>query len=207
MSNTEQKNIEAPKTIASQRKLEAIVVGTSAGGIKALLSILPHLPTTFRLPIVVVLHLSDKHESKLAEIFQHHCAMPVRQAQDKERIAAGTLYFAAPGYHLSIERDRSFSLSCEEAVHYARPSIDILMQSAADAYGAGLAGVLLTGANQDGAAGLASIQLAGGLTIVQNPATAEISIMPQAALDIFHPDMILSLPEILRLLIDLERTK
>jgi len=182
--------------------IKAIVIGASAGGIKALLEILSPLPAQFRLPIIVVLHLSDKGKSNLVEVFQHHLNMPVRQAQDKEKIESGYVYFAGPGYHLSIENDRSFSLSGEDPVHYSRPSIDILMTSAADAYGASLAGFLLTGANDDGAEGLANIKEAGGLTIVQNPNEAEISIMPKAAIHFRQPDMILSLHDIQALIVD-----
>ncbi len=185
-------------------KISAIVIGASAGGIRALLKILSPLPVTYRLPIVVVLHLPHDRESKLLDVFQYHCALPVREAQDKEQIKAGTLYFAGTGYHLSIERDRSFSLSCEEPVSYARPAIDVLMQSAADAYGPRLAGFLLTGANHDGAKGMACIKEAGGLTVVQDPNEAEIAVMPQAAINCCEPDMILSLHDIHTLLVDLE---
>jgi len=188
-------------------KINAIVIGTSAGGIRALLKILSPLPPTYKLPIIIVLHLPHNRESKLIDVFQYHCSLPVREAQDKEHINAGTLYFAGTGYHLSIEHDLSFSLSCEEHVSFARPSIDVLMQSAADAYGQGLAGFLLTGANHDGADGMACIKAAGGLTIVQDPNEAEIPLMPQAAINLREPDMILSLNEIHALLVDLESCK
>lgn len=188
-------------------KIDAIVIGASAGGIRALLKILSPLPVTYQRPIVVVLHLPHERESKLIDVFQYHCALPVREAQDKEQIKAGTLYFAGTGYHLSIERDHSFSLSCEEPVSYARPSIDVLMQSAADAYGPRLAGFLLTGANHDGAEGMACIKAAGGLSVVQDPNEAEISAMPQAAIKRCEPDMILSLYDIHALLVDLESSK
>lgn len=185
-------------------KISAIVIGASAGGIRALLKILSPLPVTYQLPIVVVLHLPHDRDSKLIDVFQYHSALPVREAQDKEHIKAGTLYFAGTGYHLSIEHDHSFSLSCEEPVSYARPAIDVLMQSAADAYGPRLAGFLLTGANHDGADGLARIKAAGGLTVVQDPNEAEISVMPQAAINCCEPDMILSLHDIHALLLQLE---
>ena len=147
---------------AKQQTIEALVIGASAGGVPALLTLLSDLPESFRLPMVAVLHLPDDRDSELAEIFQHRLAIAVREAVDKEIIAPATLYFAGSGYHLSVEMDRSFSLSCEAPVHYSRPSIDVLMESAADAYGAGLAGILLTGANFDGAAGLAKIRQRGG---------------------------------------------
>ena len=189
----------------SRRAIEAIVIGASAGGIKALLNLLAALPADFRIPIIIVLHMPDTRESRLVEVFQHHIALSVKLAQDKADIAPGHVYFAGPGYHLLIERGRSFSLSCEEPIHYSRPSIDILMVSAADAYGASLAGILLTGASHDGAEGMARIHEAGGLTVVQEPADAEIATMPQAALDLFTPDFILPLAEIQQLISRLEK--
>ncbi|PUA30797.1 MAG: chemotaxis protein CheB [Cellvibrio sp. 79] len=190
----------------SGRRIEAIVIGASAGGIRALMLLLGKLPAHFRVPIIIVLHMPDTRESRLAEVFQHHTAMTVTMAEDKERISPGTIYFAGPGYHLSIERERCFSLSCEEPLHYSRPSIDFLMSSAADAYGASLAGILLTGANQDGAEGMAGIHNNGGLTIVQDPAEAEMAFMPQAALDLFTPDFIMPLEQIQHLIFRLEKS-
>lgn len=202
MSELSDKNLEAK---IFGRKIEAIVVGASAGGIKALLSLVKALPANFRLPIVIVLHMPDSHESRLADVFQHHTAIKVGIAEDKERIVSGRIYFAGPGYHLSIESDKSFSVSCEEPLHYSRPSIDFLMSSAADAYGDSLAGILLTGANQDGAEGMQRIHEAGGVTVVQDPAEAEIAVMPQSALDLFVPDFVLPLHDIQRLIFTLEK--
>lgn len=190
---------------ATERRIEAVVIGASAGGVTALLTLLTGLPETFRLPIVAVLHLPEDRDSLLVEIFQHRLPIAVREAADKESIAPATLYFAAPGYHLSVEMDRTFSLSCEAPVHYSRPSIDVLMASAADAYGASLAGILLTGANFDGAAGLAKIQQQGGLTVVQDPAEAEVATMPEAAIRKLHPNLILTLDGIRSLLLKLDR--
>ena len=181
---------------AVARPIEAVVIGASAGGFEALLAILDGLPATYPMPLVAVLHLPEHHESRLAELFGYRLSLQVREARDKESLAPGILYFAPSGYHLSIETDRSFSLSCEERVSYARPSIDVLFASAVDAYGKSLAGILLTGANYDGAAGLAGMQVAGALTIVQDPASAEVSTMPEAALRKMKPDLILPLAEI-----------
>jgi two-component system chemotaxis response regulator CheB len=186
---------EIARTLAG-RRIEAVVIGTSAGGFEALLAILKGLPATYPLPLVAVLHLPDHHESRLAELFGYRLSLQVREARDKEPLAPGILYFAPAGYHLSVEADRSFSLSCEERVNYARPSIDVLFASAADAYGKSLAGILLTGANHDGAAGLAGMQVAGALTIVQDPASAEVATMPEAALRRMTPDLLLPLAEI-----------
>ncbi|MFL6676477.1 MAG: chemotaxis protein CheB [Massilia sp.] len=187
------------------RRIELIVIGGSAGGIDALLTLLPALPRGFALPAVCILHLPPDRESRLAELFRDRVALPVREAVDKEPIQAGTIYFAGPGYHLSVEQDRSFSLSCEPPVQFARPAIDVLMESSADAYGAGLAGILLTGANQDGAAGLARIAECGGLTIVQDPAEAEARAMPEQAIRRKLPDLVLPLAGIAALLPLLEK--
>lgn len=181
---------------AVARPIEAVVIGASAGGFEALLAILKGLPASYPMPLVAVLHLPEHHESRLAELFGYRLLLQVREARDKESLAPGILYFAPSGYHLSIENDHSFSLSCEERVSYARPSIDVLFASAADAYGKSLAGILLTGANYDGAAGLAGMQVAGALTIVQDPASAEIATMPEAAIRRMKPDLILPLAEI-----------
>lgn len=185
--------------------IEAIVIGASAGGVEALLNILSPLRKGFVLPIIVVLHLPDERRSQLAEVFARRVSMPVREAGDKIHVEAGTLYFATPGYHLSVEQDRSFSLSLEDRVHYSRPSIDFLFESAADVYGSRLAAVLLTGANRDGARGLAQVKYSGGLTIVQDPDEAQVATMPLAALDTHQPDHILPIRGISRLLVELER--
>ncbi|WLH81884.1 chemotaxis protein CheB [Pseudomonas sp. FP2335] len=184
--------------------IEAIVVGASAGGVEALLGIFAELPTGFGLPIIAVLHLPDERRSQLAEVFARRLRIPVREARDKELIEAGTLFFAGPGYHLSVENDRSLSLSQEDRVHHSRPAIDYLFASAADAYGAGLLAILLTGANQDGARGLAHVKQSGGTTIVQDPKEARIAVMPLAALALHAPDHILTLSRIGSLLASLE---
>jgi two-component system chemotaxis response regulator CheB len=185
--------------------VDAIVVGASAGGVEALLTIFKPLPRTFSLPIVTVLHLPDDRLSRLAEVFRVHLAIAVKEADDKEPLVPGTLYFAAPGYHLSVEADLSLSLSQEDRVFYSRPSIDILFDSAADAYGPRLAGVVLTGANNDGAKGIARIKEYGGLTVVQDPKRALARAMPEAALASHTPDFLLPLSDISLLLVELER--
>lgn len=185
------------------RRIEALVIGASAGGIAALLAILPGL-TAPRFPVVVVLHMPEQRESRLAEVFGTRLAMPVRQADDKAPLDNGVLYFAPPGYHLSIETERCFSLSQEDPVHFSRPSIDVLMASAADAYGAGLAGMLLTGASADGADGLAQIGRAGGLTVVQDPRDADIPTMPASAIRLRAPELVLARPALRTLLTRLE---
>lgn len=186
-------------------KVKAVVIGASAGGVVALLKLLSGLPERFRLPVITVLHMPDNRNSKLIEIFQNRSALPVREAADKAAIEAGVIYFAGPGYHLSIETDRTFSLSCEASVHFSRPAIDVLMESAADAYGHALAGILLTGANCDGAAGLAKIRRYGGFAVVQDPLEAQVPTMPEAAIRMSQPDLILRLDDIRSLLIQMDR--
>lgn len=192
--------------IRSLPVVDAIVIGASSGGVDALMKIFASLSPGFGLPIIVVLHLPDERRSRLAEVFQQRLPIPVKEVDDKEMIVPGTLYFAAPGYHVSVEKDFSLSLSQEERIYHSRPSIDILFESAADAYGARLAGVLLTGANQDGARGLALIKQHGGFTVVQDPRLAQVPTMPEAALSLHMPNHILPLHDIGRLLIELERT-
>lgn len=184
-------------------RVEAVVIGTSAGGVDALAMLLADLPAPWRLPLVAVIHLPERRESRLPEVFAHRLSIPVREAEDKAPVAGGTLYFAPPSYHLSIERSREFSLSCEPPVMWSRPSIDLLMTSAADAYGPRVAGLLLTGANPDGAQGLRHIHHAGGLTAVQDPAEAAVDTMPRAALALHHPDRVLPLRALRTLLMDL----
>ncbi|MCI3945434.1 chemotaxis protein CheB [Pseudomonas syringae] len=186
--------------------VDAIVVGASAGGVEAMLKIFSGLRPHFSLPILTVLHVPDDRRSQLAEVFQNRLSIPVKEADDKEDIVPGTLYFAPSGYHLSVESDLSLSLSQEDRVFYSRPSIDILFDSAADAYGPRLAGILLTGANNDGARGLKQIKSYGGFTVIQDPSQARASTMPEAALALHAPDYLLSLNDIGRLLVELERT-
>ena len=193
--------------MTDRRPVEAVVIGASAGGVEALLTIFSELKPGFRLPIIVVLHLPEERRSQLAEVFARRLPLAVREVQDKQPIVPGTLYFAGPGYHVSIEQDHSFSLSQEEPVHYSRPAIDYLFESAADVYQQRLAAILLTGANRDGAQGLSVVQQSGGLTIVQDPDEAQVATMPRAALDLFQPDCILPLRGIGRLLVELEHSQ
>ena len=195
---------ETAASLARVPGVQAIVVGASAGGVEALLSIFGGLAPGFRLPIIVVLHLPDERRSQLAEVFDRRLQMPVVEARDKEMIQPGTLYFAGPGYHLSVEHDRSLSLSQEDRVHHSRPAIDFLFESAADAYGPNLLAILLTGANQDGGRGLAQVKQLGGITVVQDPLEARVDVMPKAALALHTPDYILTLSRIGDLLASLE---
>lgn len=167
----------------SRPACKAVVIGASAGALEALSAILPVLPSGFPVPILVVVHLPPDRDSLLASLLDEKCALTVKEAEDKEILEAGTVYIAPPDYHMHVERDGSISLSADELVLFSRPSIDVLFESAADIYGADLAGVILTGANHDGANGLKAIADKGGVAIVQNPATAHVPIMPQSAIN------------------------
>ena len=161
---------------------EAIAVGASAGALEALSVVLPALPADFPAAILIVVHLPADRASLLADLLGAKCAITVREAEDKEPIRPGTAYLAPPDYHLLVERDRRLSLSSEEPVNYSRPSVDVLFESAADVFGPGLVGVVLTGANADGAAGLRAVESAGGVPVVQLPDDAYAKSMPEAAL-------------------------
>jgi two-component system, chemotaxis family, protein-glutamate methylesterase/glutaminase len=175
---------------------EAVVIGASAGALEALSVILPTLPVNYGLPIMVVVHIPPDKRSVLAELFAAKCALKVVEAEDKTPLEAGTIYFAPPDYHLLVETDKSLALSADEPVLFSRPSIDVLFESAADIYGPGLIGIILTGANQDGALGLKAIAEAGGIAIVQNPETAFQDAMPDAAINAVPKADILSLASI-----------
>jgi two-component system, chemotaxis family, protein-glutamate methylesterase/glutaminase len=182
------------------RAIDAIVIGTSAGGVEALSTVLPALPAGVATPVFVVLHLPREKPSLLVSIFTPKCALPVREAEDKEPVEPGTVYFAPPDYHLLIDEGPTLALSADEAVHFSRPSIDVLFESAADIYGARLLGIILTGASEDGAAGLDAIRRAGGCTVVQQPETAHVATMTEAALKRGPADFVLPLERIAELL-------
>ena len=179
---------------------EAVAIGASAGGIDALFVLLGALRPPLPCPVMVVLHLPDDHQSRLVQVFAARLSVPVQEAQPHAPVEPGSVYFAPPGYHLLVEPDRTFSLSVDAPVLFSRPSIDVLLQSCADAYGARLLGIILTGANEDGAQGLASIRAAGGLTAVQDPREAQHSTMPEAAVRAARPDFILPLTGLASLL-------
>ncbi len=183
----------------------ALVVGASAGAIEALSRILPALPGGFAAPILVVVHLPASGPSLLVELFAPRCALRVREAEDKVRPEPGTIYFAPPDYHVLVEPDGRLSLSVDEPVNFSRPSIDVLFESAAEAYGGGLAGLVLTGANADGARGLAAVRRAGGRAMVQDPAGARAEAMPRAALRSVPDALVLPLEGIAHALADFGR--
>jgi len=167
---------------ASEPPASAVVIGASVGAVQALEAILPKLPETFPQPLVIVVHQPREATNGLAELFASRCRIAVKEAEDKEMLRPGTAYFAPADYHLLVEADRRLSLSSDEPELYSRPSIDVLFAAAADAFGAGLTGIVLTGANADGTRGLAAVLAAGGEAWVQTPATAEAGTMPRSAL-------------------------
>ncbi|MEW6266044.1 MAG: chemotaxis protein CheB [Thermodesulfobacteriota bacterium] len=172
-----------------------IVIGGSAGGLQAMRTLLGLLPTGFKTPLAVVLH-RQAGTTGLSAVLQQNSPFPVLEAEDKTELQPGHLYLAPADYHLLVE-DESLALSTDAPVASARPSIDVLFESAAEAFGHRIIGVLLTGKSQDGAAGLASIKERGGLVIIQDPRTAEEGFMPAAALAAVPAvDYVLPLPEI-----------
>lgn len=179
-----------------------VVIGASAGAIQALSQILPSLPADFPLPILVVVHVPADRSNFLAPLFQDKCQLAVREADDKEPALGGTVYFAPPDYHLLLEVDGSLSLASDEPVQHSRPSIDVLFESAADAFGADVIGIVLTGANADGAAGLRAIAAAGGTPLVEDPQLAFADAMPDAARKACPSARVLTLDGIAKFLLE-----
>ncbi|OAN52230.1 chemotaxis protein CheB [Paramagnetospirillum marisnigri] len=166
----------------AQGPIHAFAIGCSAGGLNALHAILPELPEGFPAPVVVVAHLGANDGGNMAAALRRDCRLPVVEAEERLPAQAGTVYIAPPDYHLLMEADHTFSLSADAKVLNARPSIDVFMESAAEAWGRSLAAILLTGANADGAAGMAAVKANGGLCIVQDPDGATAPEMPDAAI-------------------------
>ena len=184
------------------RKREIVVIGASAGALDALSRVLPLLPASYRLPILITVHLPAGKSNLMIELLQAKCALPVREAEDKQPIEPGVIAFAPPDYHLLVESNGRLSLSVDEPVHFSRPAIDPLFESAADVYGEGTIGVILTGASEDGAAGLRAIEVARGLPLVQEPDTAEAETMPRAALARCIDPFVLRLEQIAATLVE-----
>ncbi len=181
---------------------ELVVIGTSWGGLNALKCLLVGLPRDFRLAIAIVQHRSRNAGDLLCELLGRHSLLPVVEAEDKHPITPGHVYLAPADYHLLVEPG-NFALSTEAPVLYSRPSIDVLFETAADAYMHRAIGVILTGANRDGSQGLATLKRRGGLAIVQDPTEAESSPMPTAAISATQVDYILPLAKISPCLIEL----
>jgi len=187
--------VNAPFPHADLAAAEAVVIGTSAGGVDALLGLLSALPRNFHAPVLVVIHLPPDSPSGLAALFGSRCALPVFEAIDKQPITPGTVVLAPPNYHLLVEPTRTLALSMDEPVFYSRPAVDLLFDSASIAYGSRLLALLLTGGSEDGSKGLAAVRRRGGKAWVQDPLTAVASAMPAAGLALAGADDVLTLSE------------
>lgn len=186
---------------------EAIVIGVSSGGMNAMKVMFSLLPKSFSIPIIIVQHISAHSDSQWIELLNEKSNLNIKEADEKEKIDTGNVYIAPANYHLLIEKGKTFSLTIDERVNFARPSIDVLFESAAEAYKNNLIGIVLTGSNSDGTKGIKRIQECGGLTIVQDPETAESAYMPASAIAVIKPDYILSLEDIIKLLIKIDKQK
>lgn len=175
---------------------ELVVIGASAGGMDALKKIISQLDEEFNLPVIVVQHVAPHSDNYLVTYLDSFTSLHVVEASEKQRVTPGFVYFAPPNYHLLLEENKTFTLTVENKVNFSRPSIDVLFETAAIACREKLIGVLLTGASNDGADGIRFIHSAQGLTIVQDPETAYVPIMPKAAIDTSPVDHILPLEEI-----------
>ncbi len=182
-------------------RYRAIVIGCSAGGLHALIALLKDLPSNYPVPVMIVQHRLKNERTLLEDVLQQHCTICIRQADEKEPITNGNAYLAPPDYHLLVEQDGTFSLSTDEKVNHARPSIDVLFETAAEVYAENLVSIILTGANSDGCKGVTAVRAHNGLTIAQDPEEAEFPVMPLAAIKSGSIDRVLSLADIRTFLI------
>lgn len=190
-----------PKT--SYIPYKAVVIGVSTGGVSALKIVLGGLPADFPIPVLVTTHITPDADDGLAVLLNTLCAIRVKEADEQETIAPGTVYLAPANYHLLVELGGILALSIDPPVNFARPSVDVLFESAADVYGASLIGVIMTGAGYDGSKGLFKIKQHRGTTIVQDPADAEMDSMPCSALQLHKADHVVRVTEIPGLLVRL----
>lgn len=184
------------------KRFQAVVIGVSSGGVDALKRLLPALPADYPLPILIVIHIAPGSGDGLALLLDELSEVRVKEADEGEALQPGVVYFAPANYHLLVERDGRMGLSTDAPVNFARPSIDVLFESAAVCFGSALVAVILTGAAHDGAAGLACVQQQGGCTIVQDPRDAMTDSMPKSALALCQPDHLVTLAELPALLLD-----
>jgi two-component system chemotaxis response regulator CheB len=193
--------LDSPAPAAARLPYDIVVIGCSLGGMQALEIIFKAIPRDFCVPIAVVQHRHRASNETLPSHFRRFSRLPVVDVEDKQWIRPGTVYLAPANYHLLVERGE-FNLSVDEKVRFSRPSIDVLFQSAADAYGSGVIAMVLTGANDDGARGAQRVKRRGGVVIVQDPQTAEAPEMPRAAIAAGPVDQILPLDQIASYLVD-----
>lgn len=182
---------------------QAIVIGVSTGGVQALKTLLGQLPADFPLPILIVQHISPDAGDGMAKLLDSLCAIRVKEADEQEKILPGTVYLAPPNYHLLVEQGGTLALSADPPVSYARPSVDVLFESAAEVFGPGLVGIVLTGANYDGSRGAVAIKQRGGLVVVQDPADAVAQQMPESVLAATAVDHVVPLAGMAALLLRL----
>jgi two-component system chemotaxis response regulator CheB len=184
----------------STKRFNAVVMGVSTGGVLALKCILGALPADFPIPVLVTAHIAPNSDDGLAVLLDTLCAIRVKEADEQETMIPGTVYLAPANYHLLVERGGNLALSIDPPVNFSRPSVDVLFETAADAYGETLIGVILTGAGCDGSRGLLKIKNCGGVAVVQDPVDAEMGSMPASALKLMHADYVVPLKEISGLL-------
>lgn len=184
---------------------ELVVIGASAGAVSALSQLIPMLPVDFAPATALVVHVPPRGPNLMVSLFAGRGSLPVVEIEDKAPIEPGTIYVAPPDYHVLVEPDRRFSLDVDDPVNFSRPSVDVLFESAAASYAERTLGIVLTGANADGSAGLRAIRNAGGYTVVQDPSTAAVAEMPRSAIAAANPHVVTDLAGISELLRSLPR--
>jgi two-component system chemotaxis response regulator CheB len=194
--------MEESKIISNQR---VVIIGGSAGSLNALLQILPDLPVFKSYALVIVLHRRGTDDLTLEGLIKLKAQTPVTIIEDKVELKSGFIYVAPSNYHLLFEKNNLFALDTSEKVNYSRPSIDVSFESAAEVYGPNLIGILLSGSNTDGTAGLKAIQNAGGIVIIQDPKSAEMPYMPSNAILNITADYILNTEDILKFIIAIDK--
>ncbi len=194
--------MEEGKIILNQR---VVIVGGSAGSLNALLQILPDLPVFKSYALVIVLHRRGTDDLTLEELIKLKAQTPVKLIEDKVQLTNGFIYVAPSNYHLLFEKNNFFALDTSEKVNYSRPSIDVSFESAAEVYGTNLIGILLSGSNTDGTQGIKAIHDAGGVTVIQDPISAEMPYMPSNAILNMTPDYILTTEDILKFIISIDK--
>lgn len=172
------------------KQARLLAIGGSAGSLQVILAVLTAIGDGFPIPVLVVLHRNGVFESSLEDLFSSRTSLSIKEVEEKDPLLDGTVYLCPADYHVLLETDRSFSLDYSERVHFSRPSIDVTFRSAADVYGAGLMCLLLSGGNVDGSEGMQYVKDRGGITVVQDPATADVPYMPQQAITRMRPDYI-----------------
>lgn len=185
-------------------QFDIVIIGGSAGSLQVLMKILPQLKAASPYALVIVLHRKNTEDKTLEELIDLKSIMRVKEVEDKVAILPGCIYVAPSDYHLLFEKETIISLDASEKINYSRPSIDVSFESAAESYGPRVLGIVLSGANADGTKGLQAIKQAGGLTIVQNPTTAEMPFMPKSALVNANPDCVFTIDEIIAFLNNLQ---